>query len=197
MKKLKRSSITTACPKCYSKETRQVTRFGRPLGDQWQCFKCRHRWDLVDAMITTAPSRDDGKPGGPGEGGSVSSPLSVGPPGAVTFPLARLCLDVAVDLNMEVPRGLADEISRIFADWNDGRKPFSVEAVERGLTEIVASAAYHAIEREFRKLSNAMVKTGPNSETAWSVVKAEGATREMRVRIQGDVSCLSVSESER
>lgn len=155
------------------------------------------RRDEPDDEVSTAPSRDDGKPGGPGEGASTSSPLPVGPPGAVPFPLARLCLDVKMDLNMEVPRGLADQISRIFADWSDGRKPFSVEMVERGLTEVVASAAYHAIESELRKrYGNEMVPTGRGSETSKACIEADKLTQGLRVRIRENVECLTVSESE-
>lgn len=155
------------------------------------------RPDAPDDEVSTAPSRDDGKLGGPGEGAFTSSPLPAGPPGAVTFPRARLCLDVTVDLNMEVPRGLADEISRIFAEWSDGRKPYPVESIEMYLANVVTSAAYHAVERDLRtKYGNQMVKTGPRSETSKAVVLAAQFTKNMKVRILNNIDCLTVSESE-
>lgn len=34
------------CPRCHSDETRRVRNYGRPVGNEWQCLKCKRRWEL-------------------------------------------------------------------------------------------------------------------------------------------------------
>lgn len=36
------------CPRCGSEETNRVTRFGRPLGNEYQCLRCKRRWEAEE-----------------------------------------------------------------------------------------------------------------------------------------------------
>lgn len=33
------------CPKCHTDETRRTRNFGKPVGNEWWCLKCHHRWE--------------------------------------------------------------------------------------------------------------------------------------------------------
>lgn len=32
------------CPRCGTEETRRTRNFGKPVGNEWWCLKCHHRW---------------------------------------------------------------------------------------------------------------------------------------------------------
>lgn len=144
---------------------------------------------LVKISDRAVPATD-GKPGGPGEEDSASSPPSAGPPGAVTFPRVKLTLELAVDLNMSRPPGLRDAISDIFADYRDGRKPYWVEQVEFGLKGIVEQAVVMAVEARCREVhGNEMKQLGGGSSVSVACLEAERETSRLSVRVRDDIVC--------
>lgn len=34
------------CPHCASGDTKRVRNYGRPVGNEWWCLKCKRRWEL-------------------------------------------------------------------------------------------------------------------------------------------------------
>jgi hypothetical protein len=72
-----------------------------------------------------------------------------------------------------VDPGLATALNRIFQDWNDGRYPFAVEMVERGLMDCVRDGVYQCCQKRADvKFGNEMVQTSPNGTTSRAYMEA-------------------------
>ncbi len=106
--------------------------------------------------------------------------------------MIELTIKIRSSLGQDAPDDLAEQVTRIFGDWRDGRYPFWAEAIKRGLTEIIDQAARRSLEDEFYRLyGNEMVPSGPQSRTSKAVIEAEKAAEDLRVNVH-EIVCSEV-----
>jgi hypothetical protein len=155
----------------------------------------------LEALVSNEQDSDraipatDGSLGGPGEGSTLSSSLPAGPPGAVSLPerhpLIELTLKVRVDINMPMPAGLAERLDGDLRYWSDGRKHFSAELVEHGLTALIGQAVYEAVVQKYYALygNEMIVSEGGRRSTSRASTEAVAETKNSRSHIYGSVRC--------
>ena len=162
---------------------------------------------MSDEQILTAPSTaTDGRSGGPGVEGTVSSPPPAGPPDAVSFgrqyPLVELTLKVRVDINMPLPEGLAEALSDVLQYWSDGRKHFHTELIEEGFAVSVRKAVEQSAMRKHHTVygNETVTMEGGKWKKSRASIETERETENLRSRIYGSLKCvesvLSVDDSE-
>jgi len=78
---------------------------------------------------------------------------------------------------------LHDYLNKIFRDWEDGRYPFCVEMVQRGLEDSIKFANEKAIiEEETKKHGkNCMIEVSPRSFTNKAIIEADKRYKETNV----------------
>lgn len=108
-------------------------------------------------------------------------------------PTIKLSLEVDVSLGLELPEGFAEALSNTFAEWSDGRKLYSVELAEDGLSRAIENAIHKSLSAKFHALyPREMVPTGRGSETAKSALATDEAMAGMYVRIR-EIACASAT----
>lgn len=71
---------------------------------------------------------------------------------------------------------LAKEIERELRNWDEGRYPFMVEMLQRGLDEVIKMAIYRLCDRRaFEQTGNEMIETGPGSFTSKAHIEGQEA----------------------
>lgn len=115
--------------------------------------------------------------------------------------MSRIKFEVSVELDGPVPAGLAEKVSAILSDWNDGRKPYAVELIEDGLRQVLRAALVAAVEAEQRAIyGNEMVPVPSmvaevgfgSSQSSKAGLEAARLLRRRKTFLSGDIKCTSV-----
>lgn len=97
-------------------------------------------------------------------------------------------------IGLDVPGELCAEIDHVLGDWSDGRHPFDVEMIHRGVEGVVEGAIRVAIETSARKtFGDEMVKVTPNSETSRALIESQKLLKDLSIRCHADVRAVSTS----